>query len=157
MRRDSSSQSAYFEILPKINTLEAKVGVIGVGYVGKALAESLVSSGFKTFGYDTNREKLLEVDHEFFRPANSVSELEECDVVCICVPTPVDEFGKPDLSFLINASRDISKLNSQKKLIIVESTVAPGTLKNVVLSIFVESGKTLGTDFLLATSPERVD
>ena len=157
MKRNSSSQSAYFEILAKINTMEAKVGVIGVGYVGKALTESLVSSGFKTFGYDTNREKLLEIDHEFFRSTNSVLELEECDVVCICVPTPVDEFGKPDLSFLINASRDVSKLNSRKKLTIVESTVAPGTLKNLVLPIFVENGKTLGTDFLLATSPERVD
>ncbi|MCH7541536.1 nucleotide sugar dehydrogenase, partial [Patescibacteria group bacterium] len=136
---------------------KAKVGIVGVGYVGKALAQALLSSGFQTYGYDINPERLQEVNHRKFIRADSINQLESCAVVCICVPTPLDEKRQPDLKALIRASNELAALKTKKQLVIVESTVAPGTLRNVVLPIFEKEGKIMGEDFYLSISPERVD
>ena len=140
-----------------ITSRKLKVGVVGVGYVGKALAQAMLSSGFETYGFDINPDKLGEIDHQKFTRAYNVEQLENCDVVCICVPTPLDEKRQPDLRPLIRACNELARLKTKKQLVIVESTVAPGTLRNIVLPIFAKEGKRLGEDFYLAVSPERVD
>jgi len=147
-----------FNILEaKISRGDAKVGIIGIGYVGAALAKTVVSAGFQTLGYDTNAEKLASVNHELFVGSHSASELENCDVICICVPTPLGVDKKPDLSFLDRASSDVSKFKKRDQLIIVESTVAPGTLRKHTLPILEATGRKQGQDFYLAISPERVN
>jgi len=141
----------------KVNPREAKVGVVGVGYVGQALVQALVSTGFQTYGFDVDRNKLLSVNHKLFTGAVDIKISENCDVICVCVPTPLGKNRKPDLNFLTQAVSDVANLQSREQLVIVESTVAPGTLRNVVLPIFEGRGKKCGRDFYLAISPERVD
>ena len=140
-----------------IKSRKIKVGVVGVGYVGKALAQALLSSGFETYGFDINPDKLGEINHQKFTRAYNVEQLENCDIVCICVPTPLDGKRQPDLRLLIKACNELAALKTKKQLVIVESTVAPGTLRNIVSPIFAKEGKKLGEDFYLAISPERVD
>jgi len=141
----------------KITGKKAEVGVIGVGYVGQALVQSLTSAGFKTFGYDLDENKLRTIKDELFTGFTSVESLEYSDVICVCVPTPLDSQRKPDLTFLMKAIEDLAKFRSQKQLIIVESTVAPGTLRKIVLPSLEKYGRRHGSDFHLALSPERVD
>ncbi len=141
----------------KITSGEAKVGVIGIGYVGESLAKTIVSSGFQTLGFDTNKEKLSSVKHDRFVTTQRVNELEDCDIICICVPTPLGADKKPDLSFLDQASRAIARFKKGDQLVIVESTVAPGTLRHHTLPILESEGRMQGQDFYLAISPERVD
>lgn len=136
---------------------QAKVGIIGVGYVGRALVEGLLSSGFRVTGFDLDFSKTLQISHPLFTAAASPKNLKDADVICICVPTPIDKEGKPDLTFLIKACESIADLNSKKRLIVIESTVAPSTLRNVVLPIFSKNGRKCGVDFYLAISPERID
>lgn len=147
----------YSKISQKITTKDALVGVLGVGYVGKELVLGSLSAGFVTIGYDLNPQKTASINHPKFLKAISVTDLENCDVICICVPTPLDEEKKPDLSFLTNAIEEITRLKKIEKLIIVESTVAPGTLSKIVLPQINDKGLKLGEDFFLAISPERID
>lgn len=130
---------------------------MGIGYVGQALVNSLVTSGYKTFGFDINKTRTFSINHELYSGLEFVEELEICDVIVICVPTPLDDSRRPDLSFLRSAISNVAKFRTKNQLVIVESTVAPGTLRNVVLPYFKMEGKTYGKDFFLAISPERVD
>jgi len=142
----------------KIARRKLTVGVVGVGYVGRELVETTTENGFRTIGFDLDQSKLSQVRHKLFSPADSIHELTTCDAICICVPTPINEERKPDLGALLSAVSDVSSLTvTKEQLIIVESTVAPGTLRNIVLPVFLEKGRLLGKDFYLANSPERVD
>ncbi len=147
----------YTQILEKIRSRKAQVGVVGVGYVGRALVEVLVEAGFRTHGFDIDESKVLNIHHPLFVPTLQIDELSLCDIICICVPTPVDENRKPDLSFLIKAVSDVALLNGGSQLVIIESTVSPGTLRREVAPIFTKRGRRLGSNFYLAISPERVD
>lgn len=147
----------HMKILTKITRFEAKVGVVGVGYVGQALVEELVSVRFRTYGFDVDRNKPLRIRHKLFTPTYSIEYLATCDIICVCVPTPIDENRQPDLTYLTQACRDVAKFSKRNQLILIESTVAPGTLRNVVLPIFTNRGKKCGEDFYLAISPERID
>lgn len=157
MKVETLPESLYLDLVTKFRKEEIIIGVVGVGYVGKALVEGMVSTGYRVLGYDKDVNKSLQINHKLYSPINSAAELEVCDVICVSVPTPVDKEGKPDLTSLIGACQSISSLNKLNKLIVIESTVAPGTLRNTVLPIFTRGGRELGKDFLLAISPERVD
>jgi len=158
LKSEFSTKVNYFpQLLDKIKTKNACVGIIGVGYVGQALVRALLSAGYQTYGYDIDKDKLRSIDHKYFRPTTDIRNFENCDVICICVPTPLDRNRKPDLNCLRQASSDVASLQRQGQLVIVESTVAPGTLRTFVLPIFEGSGKKCGRDFYLAISPERVD
>lgn len=146
-----------FRLGPKVNPREAKIGVVGVGYVGQALVDTLVSSGYQTYGFDVDRNKLLVINHKLFTGAVSIKVLEPCDVIVVCVPTPLGKNRKPDLSCLIDAVSGLAGIQDRERLIIIESTVAPGTLRNIVLPVFERAGRKCGRDFYLAMSPERVD
>src|SRR5690606_5310355 len=86
-----------------------------------------------------------------------LSRLAECDAISICVPTPLNKIKDPDLSFVVTAGEAILKALRPGQLIILESTTYPGTTREVLLPVLEESGLTVGEDFFLCFSPERVD
>ncbi len=158
-----------------ISSKKAKVGIIGLGYVGLPLACTIAKAGFKVTGFDKSKEKVERVN-EGLSTINDVSSevlkelvekgklsatqdfslLQEVDVVCICVPTPLSIYKEPDLSYVESAVKEVYKNLNHKKLIILESTTYPGTTREKVLAYLKDKGK-VGEDFFLAYSPERVD
>ena len=147
----------YADLLAKIKTRQAKIGVVGVGYVGSALVEGIVSAEFQTSGFDLDAKKLEAIEHPLFQGAAAAADLEGCDIICVCVPTPLDGAGKPDLVPLLSAVESVKDLRSSGKLIVIESTVAPGTLRGVIEPLLSQAGWQVGVDLLLAISPERID
>lgn len=163
-------------LLNRIKIQTAKIGVIGLGYVGLPLAVEKAKAGFTVLGFDIQCEKvdmvnrgenyigdIVPEDLEYLVVRERLSatcdfdRLAECDVVTICVPTPLDKFKQPDLSYIINSTKEISKRMHKDMLVVLESTTYPGTTEEIVKPILEESGLKVGKDFHLAFSPERVD
>ncbi|MBC7932245.1 MAG: nucleotide sugar dehydrogenase, partial [Rubrivivax sp.] len=164
------------EFVELIETKAARVGVIGLGYVGLPLAVEFARRGFRATGFEVDARKadsinrgesyigdvpselLAEVVHsEKLHATTDFSELASCDAIIICVPTPLRKTKEPDISYILAASTEIQKRLRRGQLIILESTTYPGTTDEVLLPMFEEQGLKLDTDFLLAFSPERVD
>lgn len=163
-------------LIEKIKSRNAHIGVIGLGYVGLPLAVEKAKAGFSVLGFDIQPHKVDMVNRGENYIGDIVPEelkglvstgkisatidfdrLQECDVVAICVPTPLDKFKQPDLSYIVNSTKEIAKRIHQDMLIVLESTTYPGTTEEIVAPILEESGLKLGQDFYLAFSPERVD
>ena len=163
-------------LIKKIGNRSAKVAVIGLGYVGLPMAVELSRSGFAVIGIDKDLKKveqinagksyILDVSEEvlcslvkknILTASHQYSLLREADIVIICVPTPLQSFKQPDLSFIISAARETAKSLKPGQLISMESTTFPGTTEEVILPILESVGLTVGRDFFLAFSPERVD
>lgn len=162
-----------------LTRLEAKtsvIGVIGLGYVGLPLAVATASRGFTTIGFDVDHKKIdmLEAGTTYIdavsqdalaaiTAAGSASwtmdfaALATCDVIVICVPTPLSSHREPDLSYIKNTARTISENMTEGTLVILESTSYPGTTSEVLTPILEESGLTAGSQFFVAFSPERED
>jgi UDP-N-acetyl-D-glucosamine dehydrogenase len=177
MASKTSSQPDVSDSLRKaIANKTAKVGVVGLGYVGLPLIQAFIRAGFRTIGFDVDAEKvrLLLAGKSYikhipadwiqtcvkdgtFRPTADMSELKEADAILICVPTPLNESRDPDLSYIESTSRYIAETLRPGQLIVLESTTYPGTTRDVVLPILSEKGLTVGHDFFLAFSPERED
>ncbi len=176
MNNKSKIGGGGMSLYEKILNKEAVIGVLGMGYVGLPLAVEKAKKGYKVIGFDIqqNRVDMLnrgenyigDVDDEELsklvqeRKLSATTDfdvLKECDVVSICVPTPLDKFKQPDLSYIIQTAKDIAKRLHKKQLIVLESTTYPGTTEEVVLPILSETGLKVGEDFYLAFSPERVD
>ena len=155
-----------------------KIAVIGLGYVGLPLAGLCAKKGYEVVGLESNTEvvallksgkshikdqvveQLLSEAHATgrFYPTSALSELSDCEAYLICVPTPVDGDFDPDLTPLIDAARDISPYLTKGNLVVVESTVFPGTCEGIVLPILeASSGLKVGEDLHLAHCPERVN
>jgi UDP-N-acetyl-D-glucosamine dehydrogenase len=160
----------------KIADRSARLGVIGLGYVGLPLVIEMARQGFHTTGIDIDRERVeslnagasyvLDVSSEQLaalrtagklRATQALAALAELDTVNICVPTPLRKTKDPDLSYVIAAAEAVSAHLHPGQLVILESTTYPGTTQEVVLPILESSGLRVGTDFFLAYSPERVD
>ena len=160
----------------KIGDKSAKVGIIGLGYVGLPLALAFSEAGFNVLGFDIQQKRVDWVNQgESYMPdvandrlsavlASGALEatvdqdrLGEVDAVCICVPTPLTKTKEPELSYVIRESEEISKRLRREQLVVVESTTYPGTTREVVLPILERSGLKAGSDFYLAFSPERID
>ncbi|OQA91052.1 MAG: UDP-N-acetyl-D-glucosamine 6-dehydrogenase [Elusimicrobia bacterium ADurb.Bin231] len=159
----------------KDNILKRKsvVGIIGLGYVGLPLAMEFSRGGFKTFGFDVDEKKVNALKNgtsyikhipskdikslKNFLPTSNFILLEKTDCVIICVPTPLTQMKEPDMSFVVNTARIISKHLKKGSLVVLESTTYPGTTDEVVKPILEESGYKAGRDFYLAFSPERED
>ena len=163
-------------VLQKIYTRQARVGVVGLGYVGLPLLVELSRAGFQAVGLDVNRSRVDALVHGKsyledvstddvgevlaagrLTPTMDFSELAGLDTVSICVPTPLRKTKDPDLSFVVAAVDQIVRHLRSGQLIILESTTYPGTLEEVVKPKLEATGLVAGQDFFLAFSPERVD
>jgi len=151
-----------------------RVCVVGLGYVGLPLALFAASRGHKVYGYDINQEHVAVLrsgnspykDEEIGRQVKKFHELitftcleeaiQKVDVVIVCVPTPVDNNCKPNLNPLISACQTIARNTQEGQLVVIESTVFPGTIEEIVWPIF-EGTMKVGENFFLAHCPERID
>ncbi|UCB56910.1 MAG: nucleotide sugar dehydrogenase [Candidatus Omnitrophota bacterium] len=160
----------------KIANRKAKVGIIGLGYVGLPLAVLFAQKGFPVFGIDINKNRIkrikkgcsyiLDVPNEELKQAISdkrlkVSEdfsvIRKLDAVIICVPTPLKDKKEPDISYIVSAVENIKKFMKKGQIIVLESTTYPGTTEEVILPRLESAGFREGRDFYLAFSPERID
>ena len=164
------------DLVTHIEKRAAQVGVIGLGHVGLPLAVALCDAGHPTLGFElrddivaslnAGRSHILEVSNEsvtagiaagLFSATADFARLATCDVIAICVPTPLNKVKDPDLSAVIAATQTIAATLRPGQLVILESTTYPGTTRDVVLPILAASGLTVGEQFFLCYSPERVD
>lgn len=150
----------YKNLEDKIRGKKAIVGIVGLGYVGEAVALSSANAGYTSLGFDINKEKIESINQKKIKnlsALSNMSKLKKCDVICICVPTPIDNQKKPILKFLETALSTVKKYLTPGKLIILESSVAVGTTRNLALPLLHQSRLKHGLDFFLAFSPERID
>jgi len=162
------------DLLEKIKGRRAIVGVIGLGYVGLPLVLEFCKAGFSVIGFDTDGKKVemldqgksyikhldvssLKHDNMKFRATTEFSTLAEADCIVICVPTPLNKYREPDLSFVFDTTKVIAKYLRVGQLISLESTTYPGTTDEDMLAILDKTGLKAGEDYFLAYSPERED
>jgi len=165
------------KLLTKINNKEIIVGVVGLGYVGLPLAVEKAKAGYKTIGFDIQPQKVDMVnqginyigdvvDDELKDLAASgmlsatcdFSFVKDVDFVAIAVPTPLDEYQQPDISYVRDSTIAIAKYLRKGSMVVLESTTYPGTTEELIMPLLEEgSGLKCGEDFYLAFSPERVD
>ncbi|UCF79172.1 MAG: nucleotide sugar dehydrogenase [Candidatus Eiseniibacteriota bacterium] len=166
-----------FERLKKrIQQRSARISVVGLGYVGLPLAVEFARAGFTVTGIDTDGEKVKrinqgssyiqdvansdlrrEVDGGRLAATRDFSALLETDCVSICVPTPLRKTRDPDVSSIVNVTREIARYLHPEELVVLESTTYPGSTDELILPMLAETGLEVGEDFFLAFSPERVD
>ncbi len=163
-------------LLALLQTRAARVGVIGLGYVGLPLAMAVARAGFTVIGFDTDPGKITavaarssyieavptpvlaaEIDAGRFTATSDFTGLGACDVIVICVPTPLTKHREPDLSYITRTCDDIAKTLRPGQLIVLESTTYPGTTDGPVKRILEATGLQSGHDFWLGFSPERED
>lgn len=160
----------------KISSRKAKIGILGLGYVGLPLAAEFAKKGFAVTGFDVNSKRVREVESGVSSiadvPSETVKELvrtgklgatrdfsklKRQDAIIVCVPTPLRKTKDPDVSHILSASKAIASNLRKGQLIILESTTYPGTTRELILPKLEADGFKCGRDFFLAFSPERVD
>ena len=164
-------------LLKKIHQKDIVVGVVGLGYVGLPLAVEKAKAGFKTIGFDVQEKKveMVNTGHNYIgdvvdedlaeivkkrmlSATNDFSFIKEADFVAICVPTPLDIYQQPDISYVKTSAEAIAKYMKKGTMVVLESTTYPGTTEELVKPILEKgSGLVCGEDFYLGFSPERVD
>src|SRR3954451_7965212 len=173
-RIDTSSRAAL--LAEKITGRTARVGIVGLGYVGLPLAVEFAKAGFAVTGLEIDDRKAAQVNdgHCYIQDVSAAdfSELVEAGRICatcdfsvvaeldtinICVPTPLRKTKEPDLSYVVSACEEIAKHLHPGMLSILESTTYPGTTEELLLPILSRQGLQVGRDFFLCFSPERVD
>lgn len=164
--KDDSPASTQHSLDALIRTRRAVVGVVGQGYVGFPLAQRIAQSGFRTLGFDLNGDIVARCERENtsrrYHAVMTVLALKPCDVLIVAVPTPTRFTGsayEPDLAMVVSAVRSLVSHvldESRPRLVVLESTYAPGTTRNVVAPLIAEK-HTLGETVLLGYSPERID
>lgn len=164
------------DLLKKIDERTAKIGIIGLGYVGLPLAIAFAESGFSVMGYDKSLKKVETlragksdiidipserlakvIENTTFRITNRKEPLVAMDILIICVPTPLTESHEPDVSYIKEAVNDILDTWDIGKMVLLESTTYPGTSKEMIHDVLIKEGYRLDEDFLVGYSPERVD
>ncbi|MBE6064762.1 nucleotide sugar dehydrogenase [Clostridium cochlearium] len=164
------------ELIKKLENKTAKLGVVGLGYVGLPLAVEKAKAGYEVIGFDVQEQKVEMVNkgHNYIgdvvnsdledivnngklKATTDFSFVGEVDVVAICVPTPLDLYKQPDLSYVENSTKSVAKYLKKGMLVVLESTTYPGTTEEVLKPILESTGLKCGEDFFLAFSPERVD
>lgn len=164
-------------LIQNLKEKKARVAVLGLGYVGLPLAVVFAEAGFRVSGIDTDIRKvdslrkgisyIPDVKTEtverlvrsgYLTATTDFSVLKDVDAVSICVPTPLRKTGDPDMSFILSATDELAKYMHKGMVIVLESTTYPGTTREVLLpKLGTERGLTIGEDWFLAFSPERVD
>ncbi|MCK5074791.1 MAG: nucleotide sugar dehydrogenase [Calditrichia bacterium] len=164
------------KLVNKINEKNAVIGVVGLGYVGLPLILEYAEKGFKSLGFDIDPSKIeyiskgqsyikhipsekidKVVKKGTFSSTTDFSRLEEVDAILVAVPTPLDKYRAPDLSYIINTSEEVAKYLRKGQIVILESSTYPGTTEEVMRPILEKSGLKCDEDFWLAFSPERED
>lgn len=164
------------DLLNKISNKTAVVGVIGLGYVGLPLAVEKARAGYKVIGFDIQEQKVRMVNNGVnyigdvvqadlkklvesgrLKATGDYSFVADVDCIAICVPTPLDEYSQPDISYVVNSAKEMAEYLHRGMLVVLESTTYPGTTEEVLMPILESTGLKCGTDFYLAFSPERVD
>ncbi len=164
------------KLLEKVKSRSAKIGVVGLGYVGLPLAVLQAKTGFTVIGIDAVAEKvelvnkaknyigdvldsdLQEViEKKKLVATTDFSALQECDVILICVPTPLTKNKEPDITAIVKVTEHLANYAHPEMLVVLESTTYPGTTEEVILPRLEEKGLTVGQDLFVAFSPERVD
>ncbi|MGH7504720.1 MAG: nucleotide sugar dehydrogenase, partial [Longimicrobiales bacterium] len=164
------------QLLQRIEAGQARCGVVGLGYVGLPLAVQIAQSGFHVLGFEVSEEVVRTVnagsshirDVEADVLAGLVADrrveattdmrrIAECDVVSVCVPTPLSKTRDPDVSYVVAATEAVAAALRPGQLIILESTTYPGTTRELMLPKLEAGGLRAGTDFFVCFSPERVD
>jgi UDP-N-acetyl-D-glucosamine dehydrogenase len=165
-------------LVQKIQAREARIGIVGLGYVGLPLAVAFAQAGFDVIGVDVNEKKVASIAGGVSYVADVSSDdlaaltgrgtlsattdfsvLARCDAVSICVPTPLSKLGDPDMSYIVSAVEALVPHLHRGMVIVLESTTYPGTTREIVLPLLSDNAAQLqvGEDFFLAFSPERVD
>lgn len=159
-----------------IGARRARVGIIGLGYVGLPLVPAVARAGYDVIGFDVDTAKIdwlsagrsyikhvansairELVDRARFEPTADMAKLARADVILICVPTPLSNNREPDLSYVVATTRAIAERLRPGQMIVLESTTFPGTTRDVMKPILEEGGLRSGVDFFIAYSPERED
>jgi len=172
----STAASAAQTLEEKITSRTARVGIIGLGYVGLPLAMEFAKAGFPVTGIDIEPWKVGQlnrgksyvqdvapdvlgsmIDARKFRATTDFSVISELDTINIAVPTPLRKTKDPDMSYIVSACQAIAKYFGPGKLVILESTTYPGTTDELVLPMLERPGLKVGEQFFLCFSPERVD
>lgn len=160
----------------KIASREARLGVVGLGYVGLPLAAEFSAAGFRVLGFDVHEGKVAQVnagesyvgdvptgdlraqvESGRLEATTDFERLAEMDCISICVPTPLSKTKDPDMTYVEAATTEIQKRMHPEMLVVLESTTYPGTTEELILPMLSKGGLTVGKDFFLAFSPERVD
>jgi UDP-N-acetyl-D-glucosamine dehydrogenase len=165
-------------LLDKIATREARVAIIGLGYVGLPLAVIFAEAGYRVIGIDLDQPKVAAIGRAesyiedipsarlrplvgegYLAATSDFAALSTCDAVSICVPTPLNKTGDPDISYIVSAADEIARYLHPGMLVVLESTTYPGTTTEVILPKLAENGTDLklGEDFFVCFSPERID
>ena len=170
------ADSTFDTLMDKIGRREAVCGVVGLGYVGLPLAVEMGKAGLRVIGFEKSSRvtSLVNAGESHIKDVSSgdvaalrrsrkleatldMSRLAECDVVSICVPTPLGKTKDPDMSYVVAAAEAVAEGLRPGQLIVLESTTYPGTTRDLLLPAFEQKGFVVGQDFFLCFSPERVD
>ncbi len=161
-------------LLNRLTDRQATVGVIGLGYVGLPLAIAAAKTGYSVIGFDVDASKVerLYAGTSYIEAVTGAdlsetkavctwtvdfTQIALCDVIVICVPTPLTQHREPDLSFVEDTARVIARHLSPDTLVVLESTTWPGTTEEVLKPLLAASGHALGQDIFVGYSPERED
>jgi UDP-N-acetyl-D-glucosamine dehydrogenase len=164
------------DLIARAERREALFGIVGLGYVGLPLAVELANAGYRVLGFDVQqkvvdginagRSHVKDVTDAQLQAAvgagrlsatTDTNRMSEPDAVSICVPTPLSKFKDPDVSYIVAATEAVKRTLRRGQAIILESTTYPGTTREILLPALESTGLTVGEDFFLAFSPERVD
>jgi UDP-N-acetyl-D-glucosamine dehydrogenase len=168
--------SIHQQLLDRLNTREAVVSIVGLGYVGLPLAVEFAEAGFAVIGLDIAAEKvdslnrgesyILDIPSERlkplvtsgkFRATTDYADLRDADTVSICVPTPLTKTKDPDMSYVVDSVEAIAEVCHEGMLVVLESTTYPGTTEELIAPKLAHNGFTVGENVFVAFSPERID
>ena len=160
----------------KIINIKAKIAIVGLGYVGLPLAYAFLEKKFQVIGIDLDKDKTIKlskginilkhlklknlkkyIKEKKFKIESDFKKIKDVDVIILCVPTPLNKFREPDLSYIINSAKEISKFLKKNQLVILESSTFPGTTDENLSNELEKSGLKANIDFSLSYSPERED
>ena len=163
-------------LLDRLNRREARVSIVGLGYVGLPLAVEFAEAGFTVIGLDVSREKveslnrgesyIMDIPTERLKPlvangkfhaTTDYTDLRDVDTVSICVPTPLTKTKDPDMSYVVNSVEAIAQVCHAGLLVVLESTTYPGTTEELIVPRLAEAGFTVGENVFVSFSPERID
>lgn len=164
------------QLIHKLDSKTATIGVVGLGYVGLPLAVEKAKAGFTVIGFDVQEDKVKLVNAgqnyigdviqedleelvatEKLKATSDYAFIQDVDAVAICVPTPLDIYKQPNMQYVENSAKAIAKHMTSGTLVVLESTTYPGTTEELIKPILEEAGFVIGKDIFLAYSPERVD